>query len=128
MPPAGGARANGLKASVAGSVRRSRCASICLITIGSSRFAITFTARQPGTWRFVRDGRPLTVRASGRVQVNSAIMVRHLVLSGVGIGLCPEFVVREDPVAGRRVQLLSALSAYERGTDAVYPHTRHVPG
>ena len=83
--------------------------------------------RQPGTWRFVRDGRPLTVRASGRVQVNSAIMVRHLLLSGVGVGLCPEFVVREDLAAGRLVALLTAFSAYDLGIYAVYPHTRHVP-
>ena len=40
----GGARAKGLKAGVAGSARRSRCARICLITAGSSMLAITFTA------------------------------------------------------------------------------------
>ena len=40
----GGARAKGLKAGVAGSVRRSRWSRICLITAGSSMLAITFTA------------------------------------------------------------------------------------
>ena len=83
--------------------------------------------RQPGTWRFRRGARTVNVRVSGRLQVNSAVMVRHFLVSGAGIGLCPEFVVRDDLEAGRLVPLLAEFSGYDLGVYAVYPHTRHVP-
>ena len=83
--------------------------------------------RQPGTWRFRRGTRTVNVRVSGRLQVNSAVMVRHFLVSGAGIGLCPEFVVRDDLEAGRLVPLLAEFSGYDLGVYAVYPHTRHVP-
>ncbi len=83
--------------------------------------------RQPGTWRFRRGTRTVNVRVGGRLQVNSAVMVRHFLVSGAGIGLCPEFVVRDDLEAGRLVPLLAEFSGYDLGVYAVYPHTRHVP-
>jgi DNA-binding transcriptional LysR family regulator len=83
--------------------------------------------RQPGSWRFQRGTRTVNVRVSGRLQVNSAVMVRHFLVSGAGIGLCPEFVVREDLEAGRLLPLLAEFSGYDLGVYAVYPHTRHVP-
>ena len=83
--------------------------------------------RQPGTWRFRRGTRTVNVRVAGRLQVNSAVMVRHFLVSGSGIGLCPEFVVREDLEAGTLVPLLAEFSGYDLGVYAVYPHTRHVP-
>lgn len=54
-------------------------------------------------------------------------MVRHLLVSGAGIGLCPEFVVRDDLDAGTLVPVLAEFSGYDLGVHAVYPHTRHVP-
>ena len=83
--------------------------------------------RHPASWRFRRGTRTVNVRASGRLQVNSAVMVRHFLVSGAGIGLCPEFVVREDLEAGTLVPLLTQFSCYDLGVYAVYPHTRHVP-
>ena len=83
--------------------------------------------RHPASWRFRRGTRTVNVRASGRLQVNSAVMVRHFLVSGAGIGLCPEFVVRDDLEAGTLVPLLTEFSGYDLGVYAVYPHTRHVP-
>ena len=83
--------------------------------------------RQPGIWRFRRGTRTLNVRVSGRLQVNSAVTVRHLLVGGAGIGVCPEFVVRDDLEAGRLVPLLADFGGYDLGVYAVYPHTRHVP-
>lgn len=83
--------------------------------------------RHPANWRFRRGTRSINVRVSGRLQVNSAVMVRHFLVSGAGIGLCPEFVIREDLEAGILVPLLTQFSGYDLGVYAVYPHTRHVP-
>lgn len=38
--------------------------------------------RQPQTWRFRRGSRTVGVRVAGRLQVNSAVMVRHFLLEG----------------------------------------------
>lgn len=83
--------------------------------------------RQPGNWRFQRGTRAVNVRVAGQLQVNSAVMVRHFLVAGAGIGLCPEFVVRDDLEAGRLLPLLAEFSGYDLGVYAVYPHTRHVP-
>ena len=95
--------------------------------LGEHDLVIDANLRQPGTWRFRRGTRTVNVRVSGRLQVNSAVMVRHFLVSGAGIGLCPEFVVRDDLEAGRLVPLLAEFSGYDLGVYAVYPHTRHVP-
>lgn len=95
--------------------------------LSSHELVLDANLRQPGTWRFRRGSRAVNVRVSGRLQVNSAVMVRHLVVGGAGIGLCPEFVVRDDLEAGRLVPLLEEFSGYDLGIYAVYPHTRHVP-
>ena len=95
--------------------------------LSSHDLVIDANLRQPGTWRFRRGTRTVNVRVSGRLQVNSAVMVRHFLVSGAGIGLCPEFVVRDDLEAGRLVPLLAEFSGYDLGIYAVYPHTRHVP-
>lgn len=84
-------------------------------------------ARLPGIWRFLRDGAPVNVRVTGQVQVNSALMVRELVLRGAGIGVSPAFVVDEDLAAGRLVRLLADYAGPTIGVYAVYPPTRHVP-
>lgn len=83
--------------------------------------------RQPQTWRFQRGSRTVGVRVAGRLQVNSAVMVRHFLLEGAGIGLCPGFVVEDDIAAGRLVPVLEKFAGYRLGIYALYPHTRHVP-
>lgn len=82
--------------------------------------------RAPVSWRFQRAGETWSIRAQGRLQVNSAIMVRDLLLAGGGIGLCPGFVVREALADGRLVEVLADCRAYELGVYAVYPQRRHL--
>ncbi len=82
--------------------------------------------RSPASWRFQRGEQSWTIRAQGHLHVNSAVMVRDLLLAGSGIGLCPEFVVREALARGELVEVLADFRAYELGVYAVYPQRRHL--
>ncbi|MCP5201055.1 MAG: LysR family transcriptional regulator [Gammaproteobacteria bacterium] len=79
--------------------------------------------RQGGQWRFA-GGRGIRVR--GRVQVNSALFVRELLLEGAGIGLVPEFAVAAALTSGQLEALPFVYEPRELGVYALYPHRRHL--
>lgn len=64
------------------------------------------TRRHGATWRFRRGRERVAVDVRGPVIVNSSDVVRELVLGHLGLGLLPEFVVREDLAARRLVPVL----------------------
>jgi DNA-binding transcriptional LysR family regulator len=65
-------------------------------------------ARNNGaTWQFLRGRERIDVEVKGPVVVNSSDVVRELVLGQMGIGLLPEFVVKDDLAAKRLTALLS---------------------
>ncbi|MEX2482817.1 MAG: LysR family transcriptional regulator [Gammaproteobacteria bacterium] len=82
--------------------------------------------RQPASWRFRVDGQIETVRVQGRLQVNSAVFVRQLLLAGAGIGLIPAFVVGDALDDGRLQQLPLVCEPRELGVHAVYAQRRHL--
>lgn len=74
------------------------------------------------TWRFRRGDERVTVRAGGTITANSAVAVRQALLAGLGVGLCPEFVVARDIRAGRLVELLADHGDLALTVHIVYPH------
>jgi len=62
--------------------------------------------RNGSTWQFSRGSDCVDVEVKGPVVVNSSDVVRELVLRHMGLGLVPEFVVREDLVAERLTAVL----------------------
>ncbi len=82
--------------------------------------------RNANQWRFVVDGAIRGIRSAGRVQVNSATMVRNLLLNGVGIGLIPEFVVLDALADGSLLRLPLTVDPYDLGAYAVYPQRRYL--
>lgn len=77
-------------------------------------------------WPFQVDGRHESVRVSGSVRVNSAPAVRSLALRGLGVAMCPAFVVSDDLRAGRLEPLLQDHVALDLGLYAVYSEARHL--
>ncbi len=77
-------------------------------------------------WRFERDGHPLVVKVRGAFSVNSAGAVRDALLSGIGIGFCPEFAVAREIKAGNLVCLFDDLTGTAYGVYLVYPHRHHL--
>ena len=75
-------------------------------------------------WTFHRDSDVDTVPVKGRLKVNSARAIREFLLTGDGIGLCPDYLVSEDIRAGALQQLFPDYTNEDHGIYAVYPHNR----
>ncbi|MEZ4318706.1 MAG: substrate binding domain-containing protein [Myxococcota bacterium] len=57
-------------------------------------------------WPFRVDGERFSVEMSGPVTVNSPLLVRQLVRSGLGVGLVPHMIVADDLADGSLVELV----------------------
>jgi DNA-binding transcriptional LysR family regulator len=78
-------------------------------------------------WRFVdRQGKPASVKVSGRLVTNSGEIVRIAALQGIGICLAAGFLIHDDLEAGRLVRLLPEYRPVEMSMNAVYPHRHHL--
>jgi DNA-binding transcriptional LysR family regulator len=60
----------------------------------------------PETWRFIKDGKSATVRPSGRLRVNNGDAMMPALIAGTGLGILPEFILRDALAAGRLERLL----------------------
>lgn len=99
--------------------------AIPFVVCGTPRFARKHPVKQPqqlgtvpcmsfnaqvrrngATWHFRRGRERIEVDVTGPVVVNSSDVVRELVMNDMGLGLLPEFVVRQDLESGRLVHLL----------------------
>jgi DNA-binding transcriptional LysR family regulator len=71
----------------------------------------------PETWRFAKDGRSATVRPSGPLRVNNGDAMMPALIAGTGLGILPEFILRDALADGRLERLLEDWSL---PTGAVY--------
>lgn len=67
------------------------------------------------------------LQTDGAVRVNNSVMLRELLLAGLGLTLTPDFVVADLLASGRLVELLPAHRPPAHGVFGVVPHQRHVP-
>src|ERR1700756_3008156 len=58
------------------------------------------------TWRFTKNGKSATVRPSGPLRVNNGDAMMPALIAGTGLGILPEFFLREALAAGRLERLL----------------------
>jgi DNA-binding transcriptional LysR family regulator len=64
-------------------------------------------ATTPDTWRFTnKAGESATVRPSGPLRVNNGDAMMPALIAGIGLGVLPEFVVRDALADGRLERLL----------------------
>ena len=79
-------------------------------------------------WSFSRneiERRRVTVHPV--IFLDTTLAVREAVLAGAGLSVLPDYVVANDMVAGRLVQVLQAWSLPSGGIHAVYPTSRFRP-
>jgi DNA-binding transcriptional LysR family regulator len=61
----------------------------------------------PETWRFTtKDGKSASVRPSGPLRVNNGEAMIPALIAGIGLGVLPEFILREALADGRLQRLL----------------------
>jgi DNA-binding transcriptional LysR family regulator len=66
------------------------------------------------------------LRTNGQCRVNSSVMLRELLLAGMGVTLTPDFVVGDLVASGRLVELLQAHRPAPHSVFGVVAHPRHV--
>jgi DNA-binding transcriptional LysR family regulator len=72
----------------------------------------------PETWRFTtKDGKSASVRPSGPLRINNGDAMMPALIGGIGLGVLPEFIVR-DALADGRLQRL--LPEWTLASGAVY--------
>jgi DNA-binding transcriptional LysR family regulator len=77
----------------------------------------------PAEWP-LRGAAPL--RTNGCCRVNNSVMLRELLLAGMGLTLTPDFVVGDLLTSGRLVELLPAHRPAPHGVFGVVAHSRYV--
>jgi DNA-binding transcriptional LysR family regulator len=58
------------------------------------------------TWRFTKDGKSASVRPSGPLRVNNGDAMMPTLIAGTGLGILPEFILRDALATGRLERLL----------------------
>jgi DNA-binding transcriptional LysR family regulator len=65
----------------------------------------SYTTRSE-TWRFNKDGKAATIRPSGPFRVNNGDAMMPALIAGTGLGILPEFILRDALAAGQLERLL----------------------
>ena len=66
------------------------------------------------------------VPINSRVRANSPEANRQMALAGVGIAMCPMYVVNQDLISGTLIPMFEDLEAHDFSVHALYPHRRHL--
>lgn len=83
-------------------------------------------AERPGQWQFSAGSDSLSVALTPRFTANNSLMLRDMLVAGLGIGSLPSFVADPEIAAGRLVPLFPAMAAETHQVFAVYPTRRHL--
>lgn len=78
-------------------------------------------------WRFVRDGKPVTVSVKGRFKANSGEALVVAALAGVGIGMEPAPLIEAHLASGALVEVLADYRPDEAGLYVLRPPGEFVP-
>lgn len=78
-------------------------------------------------WHFLdAAGRPLAVRVAGNLVTTSIAAMRNAAADGVGLWMCPPYIVSDLLASGALVPLLAEYGRPEMEIVALYPHRRHM--
>lgn len=79
-------------------------------------------------WRLSDGKREFHVQVSGRIQVNSPVIMAQAAVASLGIAYLPLELVRKRIEQGVLVPILENFMQGENSLQAVYPHRRHLAG
>ncbi|HEY3987039.1 LysR family transcriptional regulator [Cedecea sp.] len=84
----------------------------------------------PREWQVIgrdQEARDLTITGPARFMTDTAAALMAFVVQGCGVGLLPEWLVRNAIERGELQYVLPEYRFPSQGIYAVYPNTRHVP-
>ncbi|WP_016957349.1 LysR family transcriptional regulator [Catenovulum agarivorans] len=78
------------------------------------------------SWPFTKEAEEISIRASGKVRVNSTLAVASFIQAGLGIGLCLSFLVEDKIKSGELVRILPEWELMKGGIYILYSHRKHL--
>lgn len=78
-------------------------------------------------WSFEGPGGPLAVEVRGSLRADNSLMLIDAMLRGIGVGLVPRVMMRNELAEGRLEAALDDWRAEPRQVFAVYPSREHLP-
>ena len=79
-------------------------------------------------WRFIEDGKTISIPVSGPVRVNSPLAARQAAVLGLGFAALPSYLADPAVARGELVPILTDFLPTGQTLQAVYPHRRHLAG
>lgn len=79
-------------------------------------------------WRFIENGKPISVHVSGPARVNSPVAAMQAAMAGLGFAVLPVYVAEPMIAEGRLVKVLEDRMPEGPSLTAVFPHRRHLAG
>jgi len=79
-------------------------------------------------WRFVEDGRTVSVHVTGPVRCNSPLVARQAAIAGLGFAMLPSYLAEPAIEEGKLAAVLADRVPTGQTLQAVYPHRRHLAG
>ena len=79
-------------------------------------------------WRFIEDGKTISVPVTGPLRVNSPLAAREAAVMGLGFVVLPSYLADPVVASGALIPVLPSFLPTGQTLQAVYPHRRHLAG
>ena len=87
---------------------------------------MTWSAAHRGTWRLNGPEGEVSIVPPARISANNSLMLRDMLLAGMGIGALPSFLAEPHLRTKALAQVLPDHAFPKRHIHAVYPTNRHL--
>ncbi len=87
----------------------------------SNHICLDHSQNFPTTWRYLINGKEHIINIQSKIKSNSAIALKTMVASGMGISCLPEFTIQKELDSGKIITLLDKFHCEKYGMYAVYP-------
>jgi DNA-binding transcriptional LysR family regulator len=82
--------------------------------------------RSGRSWVFKKDNNAVPIKINSHFKVNSPLIISEAIDNGLGVGMCPSFVVQAKLKSGEFVSVLDDWKLMTGGIYAIYSHRRHL--
>jgi DNA-binding transcriptional LysR family regulator len=94
--------------------------------LNSHQLLVDTIYRSGRSWNFTKGNDTIIIKTNSRFKINSPSVIAEAMLRGLGIGMCPSFVVQDQLENGQLVSVLNEWELMTGGVYAVYSHRRHL--
>lgn len=77
-------------------------------------------------WPFLINGKEVRIDVRGNFSANAPASMAKMVEAGIGIAMCPYYVLSKHIINGSIVTLFDNMEAIHYGVYAIYPHRKHL--